>query len=227
MLTYVSLQYGRISPSVFIIAPTALSVWTSNRPKKKTPLSCRKMQWVLCHLRGRRGHVNQNPFPACNRRCNSPEAPMQCRTFCWHVKKMLKSLTDSVLTTKPVWLLSEYMGTRKTRVMLDGVPMDLTVERLGVFFKFCSDYMWITMSRKKFMDILDKLFCYGRNILGIVEGRRLHCWSRSAAGHLSNPASKPATPAAPKPAACKEAVGTEKSGQTPSGFSVWTDCKEG
>lgn len=57
---------------------------------------------------------------------------------------MPKSLAGSVLTTKSVRLQFEYMGTQKTRVMLDGVPMDLTVERLGVFFKFgdvSGDYM--------------------------------------------------------------------------------------
>lgn len=41
-----------------------------------------------------------------------------------------KKLAVSIITTKSVWVQTEYMATRKIGVILHGVPVDLTEERL-------------------------------------------------------------------------------------------------
>lgn len=45
-----------------------------------------------------------------------------------------KQLTGSILTTNNIRPQTEYMGTRRTRVILLGALMDLTEDWLGAFF---------------------------------------------------------------------------------------------
>lgn len=131
-------------------------------------------------------------------------------------------------------------------MFLLGVPMDITEQQLGIFFsKFgqiedistasskigiaIGDYMLeITMTRENFMAIPDILSCWECNILVIVKGHCPHSWSCGVVGHLSktcpgrNPPMNPTT-AVPKPAALKETMEVEKSGQTASGSSDWKE----
>lgn len=45
--------------------------------------------------------------------------------------------------------------------------------------------IWVTVTRKNFMEIPNMLMCGGRPIYVIVEGPRLFYWGCGAAGHLS------------------------------------------
>lgn len=45
-----------------------------------------------------------------------------------------KALAGNALTTKSIRLQTEYMGTRKTRITLHGVPMYITEDHLGTYF---------------------------------------------------------------------------------------------
>lgn len=43
-------------------------------------------------------------------------------------------LTGSILTTKSLRMQTEYMGTRKTKITLHRMPMDITDDHLGAYF---------------------------------------------------------------------------------------------
>lgn len=45
-----------------------------------------------------------------------------------------KKLVRSILTTNSVRLQTVYLGTRKNRITLHGVPLDISEEHLGAFF---------------------------------------------------------------------------------------------
>lgn len=45
-----------------------------------------------------------------------------------------RTLAGNTLTTKTMWLQSEYIGTQKTRITLHGVPTYITEDHLGAFF---------------------------------------------------------------------------------------------
>lgn len=49
-------------------------------------------------------------------------------------KQETKQLAGSILTSKTPQFQTEYMGTRKTKVTVHGVPVDITVDRMGAFF---------------------------------------------------------------------------------------------
>lgn len=50
-----------------------------------------------------------------------------------------RMLAGNVLTSKSVRLQTEYMGTRKTKMTLHGVAMDITDERLADFYSQFGD----------------------------------------------------------------------------------------
>lgn len=96
---------------------------------------------------------------------------------------------------------TEYLGTKKTKVPLHEVPLYISGDHLGFFFaKFRGSpiyhlskagiatgdvEIWVTVTRKNFMEIPNMLICGGRPIYVIVEGPRLFYWGCGAAGHLS------------------------------------------
>lgn len=45
-----------------------------------------------------------------------------------------KTLAGSILTTKSVRMKEEYMGTRRTKITLHGMPMDAAEDQSGAFF---------------------------------------------------------------------------------------------
>lgn len=45
-----------------------------------------------------------------------------------------RKLAGTVLTSKILWLQTEYMGTRRTNVTVHGVPIDISEDHLGAFF---------------------------------------------------------------------------------------------
>lgn len=119
----------------------------------------------------------------------------------------------------------EFIGSRNTRLTVNVVPTDITDERLGYYFsKFeqvsnvtpviskmsiAIGYFIIqmTISRKRFLSILDTLTCRDHKILITV---RPHCWSCSATGRLINVClgKKPASQLQPK--SPTEAVRTDR-----------------
>lgn len=150
-------------------------------------------------------------------------------------KDAAKLLFGSILTTNSVRMQREYMGIRKTNMILHGVPLYITEEHLGyVFVKFSevanilfikrqtnittSDVeIIVTLTRKSFMEIPNVLIYGSHLIYVVVEGRHLF-WFCGAARHLSESCIKPTSPATPE-----KAVGLEKSDQTPSSSSEWTN----
>lgn len=121
--------------------------------------------------------------------------------------------------------------------------MYITEEQLGVFFSQFGEVGDVSAVAKKrhcnnspcFASHNDLqefyLTCQDHNILDVVEGGHPHCWSCGPAGHVSRvcPGKNlaPSTPTAESATAGeapKEAVGTEKSGQTPSGSNEWTEA---
>lgn len=45
-----------------------------------------------------------------------------------------KSLAGNTLTTRSLRLQTEYLGTRKTKITVHGVPADISDDRMGSFF---------------------------------------------------------------------------------------------
>lgn len=105
-----------------------------------------------------------------------------------------KKLAGSILMMKLLWLQTEYMGTRQTRVTLHGAPMDINEDHVGAFFAMygqveevaqmtskagipSGDFIvQVILDRTKFHEISDILFCRGGKIFVVVEGRRLHSY---------------------------------------------------
>lgn len=133
-----------------------------------------------------------------------------------------KKLPGSRLTSKSVRLQMEYMGTIKTRITLQEVPMDISKDHLEAFF---SQYLpvsevspliskasiatrdfvlQVTVTLKSFLDIPDTLICRFRNIFITVKRRRPHCRTFVQACPERNPVPQS------KPSSTKEAVLSEK-----------------
>lgn len=90
---------------------------------------------------------------------------------------------------------SDYVGTRKTQIILHGVLMYITNDHLGVFMaKYgqvkevsavrsragiaTSDYeVMVIMTRKDFLEVSNVLKCDTRSIFVMVEGRLPYCWN--------------------------------------------------
>lgn len=111
------------------------------------------------------------------------------------------------------------MDTKKTRITLHDVTMYITEGHLGAYFSnyglvddvsavkgksliTTSDVdIMVTLFRKNFIDIPNVLTSGGQNIYVAVEGRRPHCWSCGATGHLAKlcPGKNPARQAQSSP----------------------------
>lgn len=50
------------------------------------------------------------------------------------IEEGAKKLVGSTLETKSVHLQTEYLRTRRKKVTVHGIPVDITGNRLGVFF---------------------------------------------------------------------------------------------
>lgn len=107
-----------------------------------------------------------------------------------------KSLVGNIMTTKSVRLQTEYLGTRKTKVILHGVHLYILLDHLGFFFsKFgkvardkagiAAEDVEVMVSRKNFVAIPNVLMYEGRPIYVAVEGRRTLCWICGSAGYMS------------------------------------------
>lgn len=104
-----------------------------------------------------------------------------------------KKLAGSFLMTKSLWLQTEYVGTRQTRVTLHGEPMDINVDYVGAFFAMYGQVeevarmtskvgvpsgnfaVQVILDRTKFQEIPDILLCRGGKIFVVVEVRPYCC----------------------------------------------------
>lgn len=102
----------------------------------------------------------------------------------------VKQQARNVLMRKTVRFQTEYMGIRKTRINLYGVPLDAAEEHLGAFFMTygslvsispilrksgfaTSEFaLQVTVTREAFLNILNVLICFGRSIYVAVERKR-------------------------------------------------------
>lgn len=115
-----------------------------------------------------------------------------------------KQLAGSTLATNSVRLHTEYMGTRRTKVTVLRVPVEINGDSLGAFFLArykqvvdvtttmsksgiaTGDFiLQVILKRKSFGEIPNVLMCRKKMVLVIVEGRRPYCWSCDASGHMS------------------------------------------
>lgn len=111
-----------------------------------------------------------------------------------------KRLVGIVLTTKSVRLQTEYMGTRKTKVTLNGMPMDIKRSDWRVFSKFgdvedvsaaagkmgiaTGDYvLQITVQKELYGHLRHTIL--SRPEHSCDRESPPHCWSCGAAGYLS------------------------------------------
>lgn len=94
------------------------------------------------------------------------------------------------------------MGTRKTKVRVYGMPVDITEYRMGTFFAqyeqieevsaviskasiASGDFvLQITLTRRSIADIPNILMYREKRMLLVVEGRRPYCWSYRTSGHI-------------------------------------------
>lgn len=124
---------------------------------------------------------------------------MQCGTSCWQPRKA-KQLTGTILTTKNLRLQTEYMGTRRTKVSVHEVPVDIKEDRMAAIFDKYGEVeemlsvfskagfstgdivLEVSLTRKTFADILNVLIIW---MLVVVEGRLPYCWSCGPAGHTA------------------------------------------
>lgn len=94
-----------------------------------------------------------------------------------------KSLAVSILTTNSMRMQTKDMGTRKTKVTLYRVPLYISEDHLRYFFakfhevtvvssiksKTSIIEIMLTLTRKKFMEILNVLLCGGYSVYVVVE----------------------------------------------------------
>lgn len=107
------------------------------------------------------------------------------------IEDATNSLVGNILTTKSVKLQTEYIGTRKTGVTLQGMSLYITESHLGFIFAGFGEVadvssvkittgiatggnfeVMVTLTKKHFMDIPNILTCGRRSIYAVVEGGR-------------------------------------------------------
>lgn len=113
------------------------------------------------------------------------------------------------------------MGTRKSKITVHGVTVDIYKDRMGAFFAIFGQVdevnairsktgistgdivLQVVLTRQSFLDITTVLTCRNKRMLVVVEGRRPCCWSCGAVGHMSNacPEKKQEEPTTSIPAA--------------------------
>lgn len=68
----------------------------------------------------------------------SPKVLARRTNAAWDIllptNQQAKNLAESVLNTKALRLQTEYMGTRRTKVTIHGVPVDICEDRIGGLF---------------------------------------------------------------------------------------------
>lgn len=88
-------------------------------------------------------------------------------------EQQTRELAGSILNTKELRLITEYMGTWRTRVKIHGVPMDICNDRMGVFFSKYGQVevkiktgiapgdmeLSVMVDRKSFIEIPNVLVC--------------------------------------------------------------------
>lgn len=101
-----------------------------------------------------------------------------------------KKLSGSILTTKSVRFQTEYIGTRRTKITIHGVPVDISEDKAGAFFSHyrqveevsavvskasiaTGDFvLQVTLTCQNFGVIPNVLMCRERRMLVMVEGRK-------------------------------------------------------
>lgn len=96
------------------------------------------------------------------------------------------------LAMKSVRLQAKYLGTRRTKITIHGVPVDISGDRLGAFFVQYGGVeqvsasvskvglatgdivLHVTLTRRSFGEIHNTLMCWERIMPIVVEGRP-HC----------------------------------------------------
>ena len=118
-------------------------------------------------------------------------------------KEEAQALAGLILATKTLRIQTEYMGTRKTKITLHGVPWLLEPKHMASYFA-CHGLVdkayvirrrsglgstdmevLVTMNRQEYRDVPNIIMCGSHKIFVVVEGRRPHCWSCGAAGHMA------------------------------------------
>lgn len=95
------------------------------------------------------------------------------------------------------------MGARRTKVTVHGVPVDITEDRMEAFFAQFGKaeevsgviskagiaigdiVLQITLTHRRFANILNILMYREMRILVVVEGRRPYCWLCGVSGHMA------------------------------------------
>ena len=166
------------------------------------------------------------------------KAGVPCQYFCrrsfatWDVllpsSDQAAKVASSNIITKLFRLQPEYLSTRRIRVTICNVPAFITGEVLATFLgaygcveeinllrstagTAYGDYVFrMCLTREGFQAILETIVSRGRQMMVIVEGRCLRCWSSKQLGHIS----KFCPPKAP--AAAAATVATETAATTAS-----------
>lgn len=103
---------------------------------------------------------------------NGPNADVLLAT-----EEEVKKLVENVLTTKVLCLQMEYMGTRRTKITVHGVPFNIILDHVEAVFANFSQVgdvtyvlnkagmatgdldLQVTLNRKRFLDVPDSLVC--------------------------------------------------------------------
>lgn len=145
-----------------------------------------------------------------------------------------KQLAGNVLVSKNLKLQTEYLGTRRTKITIHCVPIDISEDWMGAFFaKFgkveevkalvdksgilTGDVeVQVTLDRNSFKQIPNTFACRERKMWIVVEGRKPSCWVCDVVGHIAKdcPAKRPlpVTQPTPIPEAAVVVAVTEKRG---------------
>lgn len=130
-------------------------------------------------------------------------------------EQQAKELAGSILNTKHFRLQTEYMGSRRTKVTIHGVPVDIPEDRMGTFFAKYGEVnaliskaaiakddleVQVTVSRESFGEIPNTLVCRDKRMLVVIVGRRQYCWPSSASGHMAKECPDKSTQSSPRPA---------------------------
>ena len=141
-------------------------------------------------------------------------------------------VASSNIITKFFRLQPEYLGTRRIQVTICNVPAFITGEVLAAFLSAIGhveeinllrstagtayrNYVFrMCLTREGFQAIPEIIVSRERQMMVIVEGRRLRCWSCKQLGHISKFCPKKDPPKAP--AAAAATVATEAAATTAS-----------
>lgn len=112
----------------------------------------------------------------------------------------LKQHAGNTLISTMLRLQTEYIDTRRIKITVHGVSVDICKDRMGAFYsKYGSvfyyksgiatgDMLYVTLSRQDFGGILNVLMCREIRMLVVVagvEGRRPYYWLCMVLGHIA------------------------------------------